>query len=176
MIYCLRLICLEAAMNILIPFGNYWLGWQQPRRAVGALGWLPAERTPACPPGAVAGRLSEQWKFIVICCGNKNNAVGAPRNFWRSQQICGWHLQPVKQIYGLCLGSYCCQTRWGRNPEGNLASPVAVTAGSLPATLFCRGDARCGRAAGRDCARGRSCTRTNLTALMELLNLTWGTT
>lgn len=43
--------------------------------------------TPACVPGAVAVRLLEQWKIIVICCSNKNNAVCIPRNFWKSQQI-----------------------------------------------------------------------------------------
>lgn len=119
----LCLICSEVAMNILIPFGSYWLGWQQLRIAVRALGWLPVECTPACMPGAVAVRLLEQWKFIVICCSTKNNAVCIPRNFWKSQQICGWHLQPVKQVYGLHLGS-AVKKGEAETPREAYASPA----------------------------------------------------
>lgn len=92
MICCLRLICLAAAPNILLPFGVL-RDWQQRSAAVGARG-----RTPARP------RTPEQGKLSVICGSNKNNAVCIPRNFVKSQQIHGWHLQPVKQMYGLVWG------------------------------------------------------------------------
>lgn len=165
MIYCPRLICLEVAMNILIPFGNYCLGWQQLRKAARALGWLPADRTPACMPAAVAVRLLEHRKFIVICCSNKTNAVCVPRNFWKSQQICRWLLQPVKQIYGLSLGSYAAK-------KGKLESLMAVTAAhwagflGCPMSLWQLGHHTTGSAR----------THTYLTFLMKLLNLMWATT
>lgn len=186
MIYCLCLICLEVAMNILIPFGNYCQGWQQLRKAVRVERRLPADRTPACMPTAVAVRLLEQWKFIVICCSNKKNAVCIPRNFWKSQQTCSWHLQPVKQMLRFVLEELVLSGEVRQKPpEGCPALPAGgsqllVVLRCLAAPCPCSEPAAAmGQLGQLGDGQGITLwarTYTYLAASVELLQLMWGTT